>query len=147
MKLFKTMAISTSALTAEKLRLDVVANNIANINTTRTAQGGPFKRKVVMFREKLDRELNRITLSDNAKFSGLGVQVTGIVADTKTPGKRAHNPGHPDADLEGYVNLPNVDLNTELIDMMTANRAYQANLSVLNTSRQMHEKALEIGRG
>jgi len=143
MKFFSGMAASVSALTAEKLRLDVIANNIANIDSTRSPGGGPFRRKTVVFQEIADQVLN----GTKKRAIGQGVQVAGILEDRDTPLRQEHNPSHPDADANGDVWYPNVDLSVELINMMNAQRAYQINVGVLNTSRQMAEKALEIGRG
>jgi flagellar basal-body rod protein FlgC len=144
MKFFQGMAASVSALTAEKLRMDVIANNLANINTTRGNDGGPFHRKMVIFREVFDQTLRG---TKNTKQSGLGVRVTGIEEDLETPLRLYYDPSHPDADREGIVRYPNVDLSTELINLINAQRSYQINVEVFNTSRQMAEKALEIGRG
>lgn len=144
MKFFQGMASSVSALTAEKLRMDVIANNLANINTTRGIDGGPFHRKMVIFREVVDQTLKE---TKNNKQSGLGVRVAGIVEDLETPSRLYYDPSHPDADREGIVRYANVDLSTELINLMNAQRSYQINIGVFNTSRQMAEKALEIGRG
>lgn len=144
MKLFQGMAASVSALTAEKLRMDVIANNLANINTTRGNDGGPFYRKTVIFREVFDQNLRGIK---NTKQTGLGVRVAGIEEDLKTPLRLYYDPSHPDADQDGIVRYPNVELSTELINLMNAQRSYQINIGAFNTSRQMAEKALEIGRG
>ncbi|ATW25668.1 flagellar basal body rod protein FlgC [Candidatus Formimonas warabiya] len=142
MKIYQIMAISASALTAEKLRLDTIANNIANINTTRTREGGPFQRKIVVFEEMLEKQ----SPEGIGKEVGQGVRVKEIVADDKTPFKLVKDPAHPDADQNGNVLYPNVDLSTEMIDMLTSLRAYQSNVAVLNTTRAMAEKALEINR-
>jgi len=123
-----------SALTAEKKRMDVIAQNIANLDTTRTAQGGPYRRKMVVFQEVLQNEFR-------------GVAVKEVLPDYITPMRSEKNTSHPDADEQGFVWYPNVDLTNELINMMNAQRSYQVNISVFNTSREMAEKALELGRG
>jgi len=140
LKIFKSMAISGSALTAEKLRLDIIANNLANINTTRTPQGGPYRRQVALFAQNLERA------SFKAGASPSGVRVAYIAHDS-TPPKLVYEPDHPDANDEGYVALPNVDVIKEMVDMVTATRSYEANVTVLNAAKNMFLKALEIGRG
>lgn len=141
MKIFNSMAISGSALTAEKLRLDIVANNLANINTTRTPQGGPYRRQIALFAQNLEKAAG---LKTKARPSG--VRVAHIAHDPSPP-KLVYEPDHPDADDEGYVALPNVDVVKEIVDMFTASRSYEANVTVLNAAKNMFLKALEIGRG
>ncbi len=149
-----TLAISASGMTAERLRMDVVANNLANVNTTRTPGGGPFRRQQVTFTPagtSFGETLAHLsdTDSDGGEDGGGdaagGVQVSGIVPDTR-PFKRVYEPGHPDADRQGYVSLPNVDTVTEMVDMMSATRAYEANVSAIGAVKSMAMKALEIGR-
>ncbi|MBK5251267.1 MAG: flagellar basal body rod protein FlgC [Peptostreptococcaceae bacterium] len=144
MKLFDSLAISASGLTAERLRMDVIAANIANANTTRTEEGGPYRRKVAVFREKLQTELNRDVFKGDCP--GTGVEAVGIEED-QSPFKRVYDPSHPDADEDGYVELPNVNLLNEMVDMIAATRAYEANITILNSSKAMYAKALEIGKG
>jgi flagellar basal-body rod protein FlgC len=144
-----TLAISASGMTAERLRMDVVANNLANVNTTRTPGGGPFRREQVAFAPAtasfgetlagLDGE------SDSSGTVQGGVQVSGIVPDSR-PFRRIYQPGHPDADKQGYVSLPNIDTVTEMVDMMSATRAYEANVAAVSAVKSMAMKALEIGR-
>ena len=144
-----TLAISASGMTAERLQMDVVANNLANVNTTRTPGGGPFRREQVAFAPAtasfgetlagLDGE------PDGASSVQGGVQVSGIVPDTR-PFRRIYQPGHPDADKQGYVSLPNIDTVTEMVDMMSATRAYEANVAAVGAVKSMAMKALEIGR-
>lgn len=141
MKIFQGMAISASALTAEKLRMDTIANNLANIESTRTPEGGPYRRKAVVFEELVEIEAQKVA------SSGRGVRVREIVQDEITPFRVEHNPAHPEADQDGNVLYSNVDATVELIDMMTAQRSYQANASAFTTSRTMLEEALEINRG
>ncbi len=144
-----TLAISASGMTAERLRMDVVANNLANVNTTRTPGGGPFRRQQVAmapatatFGETLAGLSGE---DDGVETARGGVQVSGIVPDMR-PFKRVYQPGHPDADKQGYVNLPNVDTVTEMVDMMSATRAYEANVAAVGAVKGMAMKALEIGR-
>ncbi len=142
MKLFNTLNISASGLTAERLRLDIVANNIANASTTRSPDGGPYQKRAVVFKEKLSRELT----SNGRAYETKGVEVGAIVRD-QSPPRMVYNPTHPDADEKGFVAMPNVDLAIEMADMITATRAYEANVTVLNATKTMALKALEIGRG
>jgi len=139
MKIFDTLAISASGLTAERLRMDTIASNVANANTTRTEEGGPYRRKVAVFREKLSSEI--------AKNGGgsAGVEAVGIEEDM-SPFKKVYDPSHPDADQDGYVELPNVNLLNEMVDIIASTRAYEANVTVLNSSKGMYSKALEIGK-
>lgn len=144
-----TLAISASGMTAERLRMDVVANNLANVNTTRTPGGGPFRRQEVAMAPasaSFDETLAGLSGEDDGvEATHGGVQVSGIVPDMR-PFKRVYQPGHPDADAQGYVNLPNVDTVTEMVDMMGATRAYEANVAAVAAVKGMAMKALEIGR-
>ena len=143
-----TLAISASGMTAERLRMDVVANNLANVNTTRTPGGGPFRRQEVAMvpaSASFGDTLAGLSGDDGTETVRGGVQVSGIVPDMR-PFKRVYQPGHPDADKQGYVNLPNVDTVTEMVDMMGATRAYEANVSAVGAVKGMAMKALEIGR-
>jgi len=150
-----TLAVSASGMTAERLRMDVVANNLANVNTTRTPGGGPFRRQQVSLTPKgttFGETLAGLSAADSegggenggGDVAG-GVQVAGIMPDTR-PFKRVYQPGHPDADPSGYVSLPNIDTVTEMVDMMSATRAYEANVSAVGAVKSMAMKALEIGR-
>lgn len=139
--------ISASALTAEKLRMDIISKNIANANTTRTANGTPYRRQVVVFEGAGNNVPFSQYLSDASKtMIGSGVKVKGIVED-KSPFKLVYEPGNPDADENGYVKMPNVDVMTEMVNMITASRAYEANVTAINSAKSMAMKALEIGRG
>ncbi|MGE5676596.1 MAG: flagellar basal body rod protein FlgC [Pseudomonadota bacterium] len=138
--------ISASGLTAEKLRMDVISRNIANVNTTRTADGTPYRRQVVVFQE----DNKAMSFSDylnaaSKNMLGSGVKVVGITED-KTPFKSVYDPGHPDADEQGYVKMPNVEVMTEMVNMISASRAYEANVTAINSTKSMAMKALEIGR-
>ena len=144
-----TLAISASGMTAERLRMDVVANNLANVNTTRTPGGGPFRREHVAMAPasaSFGETLAGLSGDDGGVEAARGgVQVSGIVPDMR-PFKRVYQPGHPDADKQGYVNLPNVDTVTEMVDMMGATRAYEANVAAVGAVKGMAMKAMEIGR-
>lgn len=127
-------------MAAERLRMDVIANNIANVNTTRGEDGQPYQRKVVVFREKLEQ-----AILGGEKFHPAGVEVVGIRPDP-SPFKLKYDPFHPDANADGYVLMPNVDVVTEMVDLITASKAYEANVSALQTAVSMHEQALNILR-
>ena len=139
MGLFDAIDISASGLSAERLRMDVVAENLANANTTRTADGGPYRRKNVV----LEQQGGGGFASALARASG--VQVSAIVEDP-TPPRRVYDPGHPDADADGYVEMPNVNPVTEMVDLITASRAYEANVTAMQTAKQMFTKTLEVLR-
>ena len=146
MGFLNSINVSASGLTAEKLRMDVISKNIANANTTRTAEGTPYRRQVVVF-EGADNNVPFSQYLSNASKSmiGGGVKVKGII-DDQTPFKQIYEPGHPDADSNGYIKMPNVDIMTEMVNMITASRAYEANVTALNTTKSIAMKALEIGR-
>ncbi len=130
-RLFRAMDISASGLRAEWLRMQVVANNVANAETTRTPRGGPYRRRQVVFSTLLDR------LS--------GVRVKGVVP-SPGPFRTVYNPGHPDADEDGFLKMPNVKLPMEMIDLLTASRAYEANLMAMRNFRQISEETLKLLR-
>ncbi len=136
MSIFSNFGISASGLTAQRLRMDTIANNIANIETTRTPEGGPYQRQVPLFASREPQETGQ---------PGGGVRVQALLRD-QSPFKRVYEPGHPDADEEGYVLMPNVELVKEMVDMIDASRAYEANVTALNTAKEMAQRALEIGR-
>jgi flagellar basal-body rod protein FlgC len=139
MNLISGIDISASALAAQKTRLDIVAQNIANAQTTRTANGGPYQRQVVNFETELVR-------SQGTQGGSLQrVRVAQITTD-RTPGQQVFNPQHPDASADGLVTMPNVNLSQEMVDLITASRTYEANLSVVKNSRQMATRTLEIGK-
>jgi flagellar basal-body rod protein FlgC len=138
--LFAAAGISGSGMSAERLRMEVIANNVANANSTRSADGGPFRRQDVVFAEVL----GAATRPDGGPAPG-GVAAVGIVEDpTELP--RVYSPGHPDADAEGFVRMPNVQLPIEMVNLITAARAYEANLRAFQTFRQMNEQALAVLR-
>jgi flagellar basal-body rod protein FlgC len=144
MGFFNSMNISASALTAQRMRMDIISQNMANANTTRTENGEPYRRRVAVLKS-IDSAPFSAYLEDAKNTVGGGVRVTSIVEDD-SPFKLDLNPGHPDADENGYVRLPNIDEVQEMIDMMTATRAYEANVTAFNATKNMALKALEIGR-
>jgi len=148
MKLTNGFNASASALTAQRLRMDVISSNIANAETTRAnfvnGRYEPYKRKMVVL------EPNQSSFSSmlNGQLNGTGnngVKATRIMEDS-SPFKLVYNPTHPDADVNGYVNMPNVDVAKEMVDMISASRSYEANVTALNATKGMFSKALEIGR-
>ncbi|MGE5614476.1 MAG: flagellar basal body rod protein FlgC [Bacillota bacterium] len=145
---FGALDISASALTAQRLRMDTISQNIANAGTTRTDEGTPYRRRLVIFQERKSAGVpfsECLSAVSRERFMGGGVKVAKIVED-ESPFKRVYDPGHPDADAEGYVEMPNVDIITEMVNMISASRAYEANVTALNTTKSMALKALEIGR-
>ncbi len=132
------VGISASGLDAESRRMAVIANNVANAQTTRGADGKVFRRKDVVFEQKLGE-------SFDGNSEGEGVSIAKIVADA-TPGQRMYRPGHPDADADGYLEMPNVNAVQEMVDMMSASRAFEANLNAMKTARTMASKAIDILR-
>ena len=144
MGMFGAIDSAASGLTAERLRMDVISNNIANANTTRTAEGGPYRRQIVVFEPRSGQQSFAQVLSQQMD-SGSGVKVAGITKDT-TPTRRVYEPNHPDADKDGYVEMPNINIVSEMVDMITATRAYEANVTAVNAAKSMALKALEIGK-
>ncbi|WP_353093858.1 flagellar basal body rod protein FlgC [Tissierella praeacuta] len=144
MSIFNSINVSATALTAEKTRIDIIAKNMANANTTRSTGGMPYRRQMAVFEE------NKPNFSDylnrhNNKIEGKGVKISKIVED-ESPFRLVYEPGHPDADENGYVKMPNVNTMKEMVDLISAQRSYDANITVMNASKSMLMKALEIGR-
>ncbi|MDI7741656.1 flagellar basal body rod protein FlgC [Lysinibacillus fusiformis] len=151
MSIFTSMNTTASALTAQRLRMDVISSNIANVDTTRAKQVNgewePYRRKSVTMTEDNGQFSSFLNQAMGKKENaGNGVKVTKINDDTQTPFKLVYNPTHPDANEDGYVEMPNVDLLTEMVDLVSATRSYEANITVLNASKSMLTKALEIGK-
>ena len=140
MGVFRTLSISGSGLTAERLRMDLIADNLANVNTTRTEDGGAFRRKMAVF------EPRRVSGAKPGQQATQGVRVQQIVTQPG-PGKMVYDPDHPHANAEGYVEYPNINVVSEMVDMISATRAYEANVTAINAAKAMATKALEIGRG
>lgn len=167
MSLFDVINTSSTGMVANRFWLDTIAGNIANANSTRSVDGGPYRRRVPVFQEvmkdamqeimeddwepgKMGEKITSAVMddvmdSDAAKPKGLGVGLTGVVEDP-TPLKVVYMPGHPDADAEGNVTMPNVDIVKEMVDMISASRAYDANVQITNAAKSMINKALEIGK-
>jgi len=141
MNFLKSLETSASGLYAQRKRMDIIASNLANIETTRTEKGGPYRRKmVVMGTKEIDQDFDKM-FNSGVK----GVQIEDVVED-QTPFKKVYNPSHPDADSNGYLYKPNVDLIVETTNMLMARRAFEANIAAIKATRQMIIKALEIGR-
>lgn len=145
MSVFSSMNISASGMTAQRLRTDIIAQNIANANTTRTDNGTPYVRKAVVFQEKGASAFSNV-YANAVGISGTGVKVTQIVEDTETAMKKVYDPAHPDADEEGYVTYPNVNTVTEMTNLIDASRAYEANVTAFNATKAMALKGLEVGK-
>ena len=144
MNLIPGIESTGSALSAEKIRLEIIAQNIANSNTTQDASGNVYKRKEVVFEEFTKSPEKRIPgYVDENLYQG--VRVTDVV-DDQTPGIMIYNPGHPQANEDGMVEMPNVDVSREMVDLISASRAYEANLTVVKTSRRMAQQAMAIGK-
>ncbi len=144
---FSALDVGASALTAQRLRMDTISENIANVNTTRTKNGTPYRRKIVVFEESNPAFSDYLTSSSKklmGSSTGGGVKVAAIIEDN-SPFKMVYEPGNPDANEDGYVERPNVDVITEMVNMISSTRAYEANVTAINTTKSMAMKALEIG--
>jgi flagellar basal-body rod protein FlgC len=135
-------AISASGLRAQRLRMDVIAANLANAESTRTPEGGPYRRRDVVLEARPAGDRFEDMLGDAA---GSAVRVSRVVSDTRPP-RVVFDPGHPDADPQGYVAMPNVNVVSEMVDLMTASRAYEANVAALNATKRVLEATLGIGQ-
>jgi flagellar basal-body rod protein FlgC len=149
MELMDSLAVSVSGMDAQRRRLNIIASNLANAQSTHTPGGGPYKRRDVVFRSvpmtgSFDRLFWRIA-AGQGRHALDGVAVARIVED-RTPGYQVYDPHHPDADEKGFVRLPNVNVLEEMVNMIGASRAYEANVQAINATRAMWNKALEIGR-
>ncbi len=142
MSLFRSMDASSSGLTAQRLRMDSISNNIANVNTTETEDGGPYRRQEPVFKTRFQEELRRSGVSDSEEKIN-GVKVKEIVESNKPP-KLEYNPDHPQANEEGYVEKPNVNIVEEMTNMISATRAYEANVTALDSSKDMYNSAIRI---
>ncbi len=152
-----SLDLSASGMTSERLRMDVISNNLANINTTHTATGEPYRRQTVTLSPGTTNFADTLSLIESHADGHMiaqsmdgdsqlgGVHVDGIVPD-QTPFKQVYDPGNPDADKKGYVKMPNVSVVSEMVDMMSASRAYEANVSAVDAAKTMAERALDIGK-
>lgn len=145
MSFFSSFDISASGMTAQRLRMDLIANNLANANTTRTREGGPYQRQVPLFSSRDTAAPFPAFLAGAQRKAGGGVRVVGIVEDPAPP-RLVYDPEHPDAREDGYVAYPNVNVVTEMTDLIAASRAYEANVTAFNAAKTMASIALDIGR-
>lgn len=146
MSMMSGMNISASGMTAQRLRLDIISQNIANVNTTRDENGNVYRRKTVVFSEKDVTPFSDV-LMKTAGAAGDGVKVTQISEDTESEMRKVYDPSHPDADEDGYVTYPNVNIVQEMTDMIDASRSYEANVTAFNATKSMAMKGLEVGKG
>jgi len=145
MELGNALSISASGLDAQRIRMNVIASNLANISSTRTPSGGPYRKRDVVFSSAPPDGTFKGIFSLEMGEDGSGVDVVSIVEDMR-PFKKVFDPTHPDADETGYLQLPNVNTMEEMVNMISASRSYEANITALNTTKNMALKALEIGR-
>jgi flagellar basal-body rod protein FlgC len=145
MDFFNAMDISSSALSAERTRMNLISGNLANASATRTPEGGPYKRKDAVFMATPSEDRFGRALNNAAARDALRVEVSEIVED-QTPGRLQYDPGHPDANAQGYVAMPNVNVVEEMADMITATRSYEANVTAVQAAKSMALKTLEISK-
>ena len=147
MSMFSAFDVTASGLTAQRLRMDVISENVANANTTRTEDGTPYRRKIVTFQQKGQQQtFSQVLHNVSSSYTGSGVKVSQIFEDTTTEMNMVYDPSHPDADEDGYVTYPNVNTVTEMTNMIDATRAFEANVTVMNSTKGMALKALDIGQ-
>ncbi|MBR6642415.1 MAG: flagellar basal body rod protein FlgC [Lachnospiraceae bacterium] len=153
MSLMTSLNISASGMTAQRTRMDIIAQNVANVNTTRDENGDPYRRQTVVFQERPIQNHNfesyltaqRTGLSYNPQI-GSGVKIASIAEDHVTSMKKVYEPGNPDADEDGYVTYPNVNTVTEMTNLIDASRSYEANVTAFNATKNMALKGLELGK-
>jgi len=150
MGLFQPFDIAASGMTAQRFRMDVIAENIANVSTTRTENGGPYRRKIVTFEEKQLKagvpSFRHILKDSTAAYNGNGVKVTKVSEDTETDFIMEYDPSHPDADENGYVSYPNVNTVTEMTNLIDASRSYEANVTAFSAIKSMAQSGIQIGQ-
>ena len=146
MGLFQAFNISASGMTAERFRIDTISQNVANVNTTRTEDGTPYRRKIVTFAEKTVTPFTQYYESARARAVGNGVKVTSVKEDTETDFIKTYDPSHPDADADGYVSYPNVNTVTEMTNLIDSSRAYEANTTAFDAMKNMVQAGLSIGQ-
>lgn len=147
MGLFQSFDISASGMTAERFRTDIIAQNIANVNTTRTDDGTPYRRKIVTFAEKRMTPFSEVLAGQQYKFKGTGVKVTQVKDDMESDYIMEYDPSHPDADENGYVSYPNVNIVTEMTNLIDASRGYEANATAFEASKAIAQAGIQIGKG
>lgn len=139
------MNISASGMTAQRLRLDIISQNVANVSTTRDENGNPYRRKSVVFAEKDVTPFGDVLMKTQGSV-GSGVKVTSIIEDRETDMRKVYDPSHPDSDDDGYVTYPNVNVVQEMTDLIDATRSFEANVTAFNASKNMALKGLEVGK-
>ena len=150
MGMFTAFDISASGLTAQRYRMDIISQNVANANTTRTENGDPYVRKMVYFEEKGVRgsdTFSHVLNSVSKNYAGKGVKVSKVIEDKVTPQNMVYDPSHPDADENGYVMYPNVNIITEMTNLIDASRSYEANATAFDAAKNMAQQGLQIGQG
>lgn len=146
MALFQAFNISASGMTAERFRIDTIAENVANVNTTRTEDGTPYRRKIVTFQEKDVTPFSNYLERSRQAYVGNGVKVVSVTEDTENDFIMEYDPSHPDADENGYVRYPNVNIVTEMTNLIDASRAYEANATAFEASKSIATTGLQIGQ-
>ena len=146
MAMFQSFNISASGMTAERFRTDIIAENIANVNTTSTESGGPYRRKIVTFQAREVTPFSKIYSASKNAAVGNGVKVTSVREDTETDFIKEYDPSNPDADENGYVSYPNVNTVTEMTNLIDSTRAYEANATAFEASKSMAQTGLSIGQ-
>ena len=147
MGMFTSFDINASGMTAQRFRMDIISENVANANTTRTSDGSPYVRKVVTFTEKdTQTPFHRVLNKATDRYSGKGVKIDGVYEDTETQMNMVYDPSHPDADENGYVTYPNVNIITEMTNLIDASRSYEANATAFNSSKAIALQGLNLGK-
>ncbi len=144
MSLFQSFDINASGMTAQRFRIDVISQNLANVTTTRTEDGTPYRRRIVTFEEKTKKSFRSILNNVNTAYSGNGVKVVRVSEDRESDFVMKYDPSHPDADENGYVSYPNVNTITEMTNLIDASRAYQTNATAFEASKNLALKGLSI---
>ena len=145
MDFFNAFHTSSTGLSAQRLRMNLISSNLANVNTTRTPQGGPYRRKDAIFESHQLRDSFKSVLAAQKAQQPMAVKVAGVFEDNSLPIKK-YDPQHPDADGQGYVAYPNINVTEEMVNMISASRSYEANVAAIKATKEMALKALEIGR-
>ncbi|MFH1347322.1 MAG: flagellar basal body rod protein FlgC [Candidatus Margulisiibacteriota bacterium] len=143
MGLNQAMDISVTGLQAQRVTMELIASNLANINSTRTVYGGPYRRRVAVLGETPVSFSDELSRAEAKLYGGGGVEVVDVVEDS-TPFQKVYNPGHPDANEQGFVSLPNVNYSTEMVDMMYTSRLYEANITAFNSTKKMMQDTMQL---
>jgi flagellar basal-body rod protein FlgC len=145
MDLDSAMAVSASGLEVQRRRLNIIASNLANVNTTKSAGGGPYRRRDLLIRSETLRQPFKGFFSPSPSLDAPGVRAVRVVEDSRQP-RQVYEPHHPDANAEGYVQMPDINAIEEMVNLLTASRAYEANVTAMGLTKAMAQRALEIGR-